>query len=286
MADPRVESVTQRLRNEAAALGVPVLRVRQRYVFSHILARLAEDPSWTLKGGFALELRLGLRARATKDLDLVLSGPRIDVAEELEDALQDALESTSFDDGFVFDVRRPRPHRAEDEAPNTWRVIVDSRVHGSRFQEIPLDIVNAAEVNGAEMLPVRDLLGGSMASVRAISVARHAAEKIHAISRLYAYDRPSSRVKDLVDLVLLEEAGELRPDEVRSALEDTFRERNAEAPPSSLPDPPRAWEEPFAALAEASGLAARDLTTATARLHHLYARVSAAGDAINPEEHE
>lgn len=286
MGDPRVESLTQRLRNEAATLGVPVLRARQQHVFACLLARLANDPAWTLKGGFALELRLGLRARATKDLDLVLAAPSIDSAETLQDALQDALEVPDLDDGFVFGVRRPRPHRAEDAMPRTWRVVVESRVHGSRFQEIPLDVVIEAEPRAVDAVAIRDQLSDSVTTVRTLPVAQHAAEKLHAISRLYAFDRPSSRVKDLVDLLLLDEAGELRAADVRAALRDTFQERDATSPPPALPDPPRAWTVPFQALAEATRLATQDLTTATARLHQLYARFVTSGDTTHSEETE
>ena len=73
MSDPRLVSLSHRLRNIAAQEGVPPQRVRNRYVFQRVLARLARDPRWVLKGGFGLELRLGLAARTTKDLDLLLT---------------------------------------------------------------------------------------------------------------------------------------------------------------------------------------------------------------------
>lgn len=188
MGDPRVESLTQRLRNEAATLGVPVLRARQQRAFSCLLAPLAKDSAWTLKSGFALELRLGLRARATKDLDLVSAAPSIDSAESLQDALQDALEVPDLDDGFVFDVRRPRPHRAEDAIPSTLRGVVDSRMHGSRFQEIPLDIVIAAEPRAVDAVSIRDLLSDSVTTMGALPVAQHAGGEAPC-------DQPSLRVR-------------------------------------------------------------------------------------------
>ena len=52
--------------------GVGLARLRTRVVFERLLARLhAVAPDvWVLKGGFALELRLGARARTTKDIDV------------------------------------------------------------------------------------------------------------------------------------------------------------------------------------------------------------------------
>jgi len=52
--------------------GVGVSRLRKRVVFERLLARMhAVAPgAWVLKGGFALELRLGAGAHATKDIDI------------------------------------------------------------------------------------------------------------------------------------------------------------------------------------------------------------------------
>src|ERR1700728_3764374 len=49
--------------------GVGLARLRKRVVFERLLARLhaVAPDAWVLKGGFALELRLGARARTTKD---------------------------------------------------------------------------------------------------------------------------------------------------------------------------------------------------------------------------
>lgn len=55
-----------RLKNEQTD-GVGVSRLRKRVVFERLLARLqaVAPDSWYLKGGFALELRLGGQARST-----------------------------------------------------------------------------------------------------------------------------------------------------------------------------------------------------------------------------
>jgi hypothetical protein len=65
-------ALEQRLKNEAQATGMALIRLRKRVAFERFLARLATSASsgWVLKGAFALELRLGLRARTTKDIDL------------------------------------------------------------------------------------------------------------------------------------------------------------------------------------------------------------------------
>lgn len=44
----------------------------------------ADAPTFFVKGGVALELRLRDRARATKDIDIVLRDPKGDLADALE----------------------------------------------------------------------------------------------------------------------------------------------------------------------------------------------------------
>jgi hypothetical protein len=65
-------ALDQRIRNEAIASGVTVMRLRKRVAFERFLARLAivNPQRWVLKGAFVLDLRLGLRTRTTKDIDL------------------------------------------------------------------------------------------------------------------------------------------------------------------------------------------------------------------------
>jgi hypothetical protein len=62
---------------EATIRGVDPNRLRRQIAFERLLVRLngaPADPRWVLKGGFALELRLRNRFRATRDLDLASLG--------------------------------------------------------------------------------------------------------------------------------------------------------------------------------------------------------------------
>lgn len=271
MPDPRLVSLNHRLRNIAAQEGVPPQRVRNRYVFQRVLARLARDPRWVLKGGFSLELRLGLAARTTKDLDLL----RWDVADlsavDLQDLLDAALDVDLSDD-CTFTVRRPRQVRAEDEMPSTWRVVVDVQMARSPFESVTIDVVTSPvePTSGVDAVAVRPVLGGKPFSVRSVDLPRHAAEKTHAYARIYAHDRPSSRVKDLVDLALLVEQELLEPAAYSLAVIDVFAERDASTPPPDLPNPPGDWAAPFAAMAADIGLDQQSLDGAAALIQRFY----------------
>lgn len=80
-----------KLRTLAAQEGVAVERLQKRLSFERFLARLfyTGNEPWTLKGGYALELRLTGRARSTRDLDLNV--PALG-EERLLEALQEAAE--------------------------------------------------------------------------------------------------------------------------------------------------------------------------------------------------
>jgi hypothetical protein len=72
--------------------------------FDRLLARLiqSQPDQWVLKGGLALQLRLGDRARTTKDIDLLyLTKPK-----RVFDSLSEAV-SLDLGDWFSFEVGRP-----------------------------------------------------------------------------------------------------------------------------------------------------------------------------------
>ncbi len=79
--------------------GVGLSRLRKRVAFERLLARLnAVAPNaWVLKGGFALELRLGARARTTKDIDVDWA-----IGEDEAVELLLAAPAATLDDCFEF----------------------------------------------------------------------------------------------------------------------------------------------------------------------------------------
>lgn len=79
------------------------------------------------------------------------------------------------------------------------------------------------------------------------------AEKLHAYT-LPREGRPNSRVKDLVDLILLIEQPRLDPARLAKAMRETFHRRKTHEMPAALADPPTSWSAPFAALARTCGI--------------------------------
>lgn len=249
-------ALEQRLKNEAQATGVALLRLRKRVAFERFLARLAtsESSGWVLKGAFALELRLGLRTRTTKDIDL----GRADDEEAATEHLNAAARA-DLGDFFVFEVRRTS---ALDSATGfhavryTVRADLDSR----RFEQFPVDVafseatpIQAEPLFGANTLEFADI---AALQLPVVSLEQHVAEKLHAYTGAFGRDqRESTRVKDLVDLVLIGELAELDAKRLHQALTTTFDQRARQPLPDALPSPPPSWARPYAVLAREVGIA-------------------------------
>ena len=76
--------------------------------------------------------------------------------------------------------------------------------------------------------------------VEIVDVHRHAAEKLHAMTRSFG-DRENSRVRDLVDLVILIEHDLLDPARLLDSVEQVWREREFVPLPERLPEFPESW---------------------------------------------
>jgi hypothetical protein len=113
--------------------------------------------------------------------------------------------------------------------------------------------------------PLLDFAGIPAVCIPVVPAAQQFAEKIHAYTFPWQ-DRDNTRVKDMVDLVLLVHSGLLEATEVKQGLEMTFRVRATHPLTAELPKPPEAWSESFRALASELGLPVQNLEQAHAYL--------------------
>jgi hypothetical protein len=235
-----------RLNNEQTE-GVGVSRLRKRVVFERLLARLqaVAPDGWFLKGGFALELRLGGKARTTKDVDIDWTLGEQDATELLLDAA-----AHEMDDPFTFTVQRSAAD--DDLAGGGQRWTVRAELAGREFERVAIDIgfgkppvVAPGTIMASHLL---EFAGIAPVVVPALAVEQHLAEKLHAYSRTYAGDQPSSRVKDLVDMVVIARTTPIDADRLSDAVRSIFERRATHAIPRSLEAPPRAWARPWEAL--------------------------------------
>ena len=248
-------ALDQRLKNNATETGVPLVRLRKAIAFDRFLARLLEvaPGRWVLKGALALDFRLGSITRTTKDIDL---GRLDDEDAATEDFL--AAQALDLGDYFTFSVQRTSAlDAAGDFAAVRYRV--SAELAGRRFEEFPIDVSFSDPLAWRpDRLSGTDLLGFAeieRIEVPVLPIEQHLAEKLHAYTRSYGEDAgPSSRPKDLVDIVLVKQSAQLDAAGLRTALDVTFAERGLQALPPEVPAPPAEWRVPYAKLAEAVGL--------------------------------
>ncbi len=247
------QALEQRLKEQAGGDGGRLVRDRKRVSFDRLLARLlaVADRQWLLKGGFALDLRLAMRARSTKDIDIEWCADE----EELLDAL---LDSASHDAGDFFVFTIERAGAPEDRLGGSQRFRASASLAGRPFETFLLDVgFRAGETAETEILRTEDLLGFAgiePVEVETISLELQVAEKLHAYTRTYEGERTSTRPKDLIDLILISELSQLDAVALRREIDAVFAVRDTHSAPGTLPSPPEDWGPPFRRLAEEVGV--------------------------------
>jgi hypothetical protein len=257
-------ALEDRLRARSQERGEDLARLRRLVAFDRLLARLFADEEaapWIVKGGFSLELRYGMEARATKDLDLSLPdasalGPGHAALEMgLLEVLQDAADR-DVGDGFVVVIGEPRQQFDAPPAGGA-RFPVEVRLDARIFSTFHLDVgVGDAVVDPPEWFSGEEFLAFARipaARIAVLPVAQQFAEKAH-IYTLPRSGPANTRVKDLVDLALTLEREPPDPQRSRVAVEATFARRGTHPIPVALPPPPASWADAFVRLAREAGL--------------------------------
>jgi hypothetical protein len=236
-----------RLRSRSLETGEPLIRLRKMVAFDRFLARLADatPSSWVLKGGYALQLRLGEKARTTKDIDLLMR----DATEDAHDLLITAA-SKDLEDWFSFEVGRASESEAGDPHGGA-RFPVRSMLDGRTFEGFHVDVGVGDPIVGQ----IEDLTGPSLLGFGGIEpnsfpsypISQQLAEKIHAFTRVYETGA-TTRVRDLVDILLIGMTSELLANELTKALDAVFSARLTHYLPTHLPDPPSQWARSYTRL--------------------------------------
>jgi hypothetical protein len=273
-------AIEARLKSDADAKGTDYGRLRRIVVFDRIAARLsASDQGWVLKGGTALEFRLGLHARATKDLDLVLRSALPD-GTTLRDVLIETLAADVDRDRFVFTVGQPIELDTDAAGNPGWRFSVDGALAGKTFTAVRVDVVlrpiELAATDRISLPGTLEFAGIRPRNIEAADPTQHFAEKLHALTRDYG-SRPNTRVKDLIDLLLLVHDG-LSPDkDLLAVVRHVYTVRATHPMPIIIPDPPPAWRDEYPTLAAEATLDERDLPTALSTLRVFWAQTISTG---------
>lgn len=229
------QTLETRLKSIQHTENVPLVRLRKLVTFDRYLVRLFESQpdNWLLKGGFALQLRLGERSRTTKDIDLLVREKEIDIFESLNHA-----GSLDLGDYFSFEVEPSA--KTVQEGLGVLRFTIQTRLADRHFETFHVDVGIGDPVIGAiEYLPTTDLLEFAdvePACVPCYPVSQQIAEKLHAYTQTYG-SGSSSRVKDFIDLMLLAELGQINGKELSEAIRATFENAGHQVPAAFSPPP-------------------------------------------------
>lgn len=253
-------ALEDRLRTMSLETGVPLVRLRKMIAFDRFLSRLflyAPD-QWVVKGGFALQLRLGASARTTKDIDLLVLGEARDIYPHLREA-----GATNLGDWFTFEVM-DTPH-LDTEQIGGLRYRLHSLLDGRTFERFHIDIgIGDPLLAPVEYLETPELLsfaGIEPTIVPCYPITQQIAEKYHAYTRPHV-SGVSSRVKDFADMLLLAEMGEIDSLNLWTAIQATFDDRKTHELPISVPPPSKDWSRPFQKIADEVGLDFESLSEA------------------------
>jgi Nucleotidyl transferase AbiEii toxin, Type IV TA system len=269
----------ERLANAAAEKeNLPPGRYR-RWISTHIICAVLDrardadnEPLFTLKGGAAMELRLGITARASKDLDAAFR----ERAELLLDALDDALS----EDWAGFQLQRTAPEAIGQT--NALRMSIRIAYKGRPWGTVRLEVAPAEGEAGQEIdrVPARPLDAVQLEGperIACVSVRYQIAQKIHACTELFETGSDNDRFRDLIDIQLLRDL--VSTDDMadlRAACAEIFELRDKQAWPPTVNTYP-SWADAFEAMATEIDFPIREVEIAARQLRDFIAEIDAAG---------
>jgi hypothetical protein len=238
-------ALTDRISNAAASSPHGVAELRRQFAYGRLLARLfiQQPERWVLKGGTCLLARLPLRARHSIDVDLYYDG-EIDAAVA---ALRGATEA-DLGDFFTFDNERRASLGGETAG---IQVRVTAYLGDKVFELFRVDVVvDHTMTSEPDLIPPIEPVevpGLPNAAYRAHPIPDQIADKHAAMIGTYA-GRPSTRYRDLVDLVLIATTQAVSATALHTAL-DSERRRRGMTPSQPFSLPSDEWQQGYRKIA-------------------------------------
>jgi hypothetical protein len=208
--------------------------------------------AYGIKGGFSIELRLGLEARASEDIDILVKADdpnRVDIFE--------AAIASGFD-SFEFRIKNRRYMAAVD----TFRLQVAIQHKGRPHQTVKVDLAAGyTDVEGVvSRIPgIAELGLPYVPVIQCVKIDELVAEKLHgATNPVKLNDPKSDRGRDLIDVLLLELLDEFDPASVAVAAGKVFAECGTHAWPPDPIEYPMQWRRTMEAVAADLGYPLQD----------------------------
>ncbi|GAA3442515.1 nucleotidyl transferase AbiEii/AbiGii toxin family protein [Planomonospora venezuelensis] len=239
-------AITDRLKTMAAASPYTMSQLRKQLAYDRLLARLFSDPEggWILKGGVAMLARLSV-ARHSADVDLVAR------ADSPQAGLEVLREHAAADLGDFFTFVIGRPRRLVQGVEGV-RVAVEARLGPRMFERFGVDLVTGVFITGipetaAPLVPMA-VPGVVQPDYLLYPLVDTVADKVAAMSER-KQDRPSTRFRDLVDIVLVARNCPLQARDLRAAFaSERLRRALPEVVALDVPDE-KLWRAGYASVA-------------------------------------
>jgi predicted nucleotidyltransferase component of viral defense system len=207
-------ALSSRAKVDAKERGVPSAHLQDQFTFQRFLARVfSTDDGWMLKGGQALLVRFPTQARNSRDIDLLR--PDVDDVDEAVAALE-AAAAIDLGDFFSFTPRGREPGTC------ATKVIFAATIGPTDWGKVKVDVavkrVPTATPTRQVLVPAISLCWpDTWPEVLLYPLPDHIADKICA---MYEWRRntPSTRARDLADLVLISQQEKVVGREVQLAL--------------------------------------------------------------------
>ncbi len=241
------QALEERLRTMQRQQSIPLIRLRKQVAFERFIARLAtaHKTAWVLKGGLAMQLRLGNQARTTMDVDLL----KIDSEGALLAALRQAA-AVDLGDWFYFEVETSNTLPQDEYAGQRFHVncLLDGRIFEAFKVDVGIGDIVLESFDTLTFDPVLEFAGFPPTQMLCYPVSQQIAEKVHALTRTYTTGT-STRIKDLVDILLLSQYTDMDGKTLQDALRLTFDRRGTHKLPDRLPELPQSLNREYRRLA-------------------------------------
>jgi hypothetical protein len=221
-------ALTAKIGNLASDSKWTVQQLRRQFAYDRLLERLYMlDDDWVIKGAVALLAR-DLGVRGSLDIDVY----RAKAADPAEADLREAA-GRDIDDWFRFEIG---PRRTVSDDSKAVRFPVVAYIGAQEWERFHIDLVGSdlrmtGEPDGVPAIAQVNMPALQQKGYRAYPLADHIADKVAATFERYGGpQQPSTRFRDLVDLVAIARGASVDAERATESLRSEFERRNLVLP--------------------------------------------------------
>jgi len=238
-------ALSDRITSAAASSQHGVAELRRQFAYGRLLARVFshEPDRWVLKGATGLLARIPGQARHTIDIDLYFDGKTTEALGALRGATD-----VDLGDFFTFDIERGASLSGETVVSQLRATAyLGDKIFETFRVDIAVDHTMTAEPDSTPPIEPVEIPGLHSVPYRTYPIQDQIADKHAAMIDLYA-GQPSTRYRDLVDLVLIATTQTVEAGSLHTALVSEHR-RLGTSPSIVITLPSEDWHDGYRKLA-------------------------------------